>query len=72
MTKSDKRTSRSKAVKHLSIPHPVTPEQRDRYIAVAAYYIAERRGFAAGFADKDWAQAELETDRLLTPERPHA
>lgn len=45
--------------------HPVMPEQRHHYIKVAAYYIAERRGFEAGCHDDDWAQAELEIDRLL-------
>lgn len=47
------------------IPHPVTPEQRYHYVEVAAYYIAQRRGFDAGFADEDWALAELEIDNLL-------
>lgn len=48
---------------------PVAPEQRYHHVEVAAYYIAERRGFDAGHADEDWAQAELEIDRLLTEEK---
>lgn len=43
----------------------IDPEIRYRYIQVAAYYIAERRGFAEGSAEQDWAQAEREIDRLL-------
>lgn len=43
----------------------IDPEVRYRYIQVAAYYIAERRGFAEGSAEHDWAQAECEIDRLL-------
>lgn len=43
----------------------VTPEQRRHYIEVAAYYIAERRGFCDGSPQEDWARAEAEIDRLL-------
>lgn len=44
---------------------PVLPEeQRRHYIEVAAYYIAERRGFC-GSQLEDWVQAEAEIDRLL-------
>ncbi len=43
----------------------IDPEQRQHYIEVAAYYIAERRGFLAGCETEDWAQAEHEIDELL-------
>jgi hypothetical protein len=43
----------------------VTAEQRLCDIAVAAYYIAERRGFSAGDPLADWVQAEAEIDCLL-------
>ena len=43
----------------------VSAERRRNYIEVAAYYIAERRGFG-GDALADWAAAETEIDRLLT------
>lgn len=43
----------------------VTPEQRRYYVEVAAYYIAERRGFQGGSELDDWVQAEQEIDRLL-------
>lgn len=43
----------------------VSAEQRHHYIEVAAYHIAERRGFHGGNAADDWAQAEKEIDRLL-------
>lgn len=42
-----------------------TPEQRHQFIAVAAYYAAERRGFLTGDATADWLAAEAEIDRLL-------
>lgn len=43
----------------------LTPEQRCFYVEVAAYYIAERRGFHGGGQLNDWVQAEEEIDRLL-------
>lgn len=43
----------------------VDPTQRQHYIEVAAYYIAERRGFLAGCEAEDWAEAEREIDELL-------
>lgn len=49
--------------------HPVGEEQRRNYIEVAAYYIAERRGFNGGDALEDWAAAEAEIDRLLAEGR---
>ncbi len=47
----------------------VPPEQRRNYIEMAAYYIAERRGFAPGNPLEDWVQAEAEIDRLLAEGR---
>lgn len=38
------------------------PDERRRRIAEAAYYRAERRGFAAGYEDSDWLDAEKELD----------
>jgi surface antigen len=46
--------------------HRVNPDQRRNYIEVAAYYIAERRGFVGGNEIDDWAAAEAEIDRLLS------
>lgn len=43
----------------------ISSEQRDHYVKIAAYYIAERRGFAVGNPLQDWTQAEAEIDRLL-------
>lgn len=43
----------------------MTPDQRQHHIRVAAYYLAERRGFAPGDLLADWLAAESEFDRLL-------
>ena len=47
-------------------PKPVlNTEQRNHYVAVAAFYIAERRGFTLGNPTEDWLAAEAEVDRLI-------
>ena len=43
----------------------VSHEQRHNYIEVAAFYVAQRRGFAPGNPLDDWATAEIEVDRLI-------
>jgi DUF2934 family protein len=39
--------------------------ERQRMIAEAAYYLAQRRGSAPGNPHQDWLQAEAEIDALL-------
>ena len=39
--------------------------ERQRMIAEAAYYIAEKRGFSPGNHDQDWAEAERQIDAIL-------
>jgi hypothetical protein len=41
------------------------PPDRLALIAVAAYYRAERRGFAPGHEQEDWLAAEREIDATL-------
>jgi CHASE3 domain sensor protein len=43
----------------------ITPEERYRMIAEAAYFHAERRGFISGDTARDWLDAEAEIDRIL-------
>lgn len=43
----------------------VSPEQRRHYVEVAAYYIAEHRGFVESAEMDDWLRAETEVDRML-------
>jgi hypothetical protein len=50
-------------------PAALPLEKRKHYIEMAAYYIAERRGFAPGDLLDDWVQAEAEIDRLLAEGR---
>ena len=41
-------------------------------VAEAAYYRAERRGFATGGEMEDWVRAETEIDRLIQTNSSHA
>ena len=43
----------------------IVPEQRLELIAQAAYFIAERRGFAPGNELEDWLQAEAQIEACL-------
>jgi len=54
-----------KAARKTAAVKTVKPEERHHLIEVAAYYIAERRGFLPGSYHDDWLQAEQEIDRLL-------
>lgn len=49
----------------------LSPEERSRYVSEAAYFIAERRGFAAGSDVEDWLQAESEIDHMLAGTTRH-
>ncbi|WP_051937827.1 DUF2934 domain-containing protein [Ferriphaselus sp. R-1] len=40
----------------------VTHQQRREMVAMAAYFIAERRGFLTGYEHDDWLAAEREID----------
>jgi hypothetical protein len=48
------------------VAHDVDPEKRANYIEVAAFYIAERRGFAPGNPEQDYLEAAAEIDRLIS------
>ncbi len=59
--------SATKAMRRPTGAHPaqVSREERERLIAVAAYYRAELRGFEPGRALDDWLAAEVEINRRL-------
>jgi hypothetical protein len=43
----------------------IDPEARRRMVAAEAYFLAERRGFAAGNEVEDWIAAEVAVDSRL-------
>lgn len=50
-------------------PMAPTPAEREQMIAVAAYFLAEHRGFAPGRATDDWFAAERQIDAMLAAMR---
>jgi Protein of unknown function (DUF2934) len=50
-------------------PPPVAAELRRQMVAAAAYFLAERRGFAAGHDLEDWLAAEAMVDSRLRETR---
>ena len=53
------KSSKAKAETNLS------EQQRQQYIEVAAYHVAERGGFNDGCDSENWLAAEAEIDQLL-------
>ncbi len=45
----------------------LTPAERMKMIAEAAYYLAEKRGFTGGNELSDWVAAEQQVDSQITP-----
>ena len=43
----------------------LSAQEREKFVAQAAYYRAEKRGFAPGFELQDWVEAEAEVLRLI-------
>jgi len=59
---------KSKQVKAEDRPAPgsgISAQERERFVAQAAYYRAEKRGFAPGYELQDWVEAEAEVLRLI-------
>lgn len=55
---SAKKTSRKRS-------KPVAHDTRQQMIAEAAYYLAEKRGFAEGGDVRDWLEAERAVETVL-------
>jgi hypothetical protein len=43
----------------------VTAQERQQWVATAAYFKAQRRGFTSGQETSDWLEAEAEVAALL-------
>ncbi|MBI1425139.1 MAG: DUF2934 domain-containing protein [Gammaproteobacteria bacterium] len=55
-----------KSGKKAETPIVYTSAQRLQMISEAAYFIAEKRGFAGGNPAEDWLKAENEIDKRLS------
>jgi hypothetical protein len=67
-TATEKKPARAPAAKKTATKKTaplISPEHRYHMIATAAYYLAERRGFAGGYEMQDWISAEAEIDAKL-------
>ena len=53
------------ARKLLERPAEPSKEERQRWIATAAYHRAEKRGFTPGYEVRDWLDAEAEINELI-------
>jgi hypothetical protein len=56
----------SRASRQTTAATRIEPDQRREYVEIAAYFIAERRGFEGGDETADWLAAEAEIERLMT------
>lgn len=63
--------SRSKSAEAVKTAVQLSPEDRNRCVAEAAYFIAERRGFPGGTESEDWLQAEAQIDAMLAGDTRH-
>lgn len=72
--RNTRKTTASKPARKtpVSATPPIDPERRRALIAEAAYFRAERRGFAPGHESEDWLAAEVEVDTALTVGVPSA
>jgi hypothetical protein len=57
--------AKKKATRKSAVASKVSPEERHHLIEVAAYFIAERRGFHGISSHEDWVQAEMEIDAMI-------
>lgn len=64
-TASAKVAARKRSAEPQTASAKTAPEQRRQLIAQAAYFIAERRGFAPGNELEDWLQAEAEIEAWM-------
>ncbi len=65
--KESKSSKRTAAIRSQSDNHSTETYDRQHMIAVAAYYLAEKRGFNGNAADamQDWLDAEIEVNNAL-------
>ena len=64
-TASAKVAARKRSAEPQTASAKTAPEQRQQLIAQAAYFIAERRGFAPGNELEDWLRAEAEIEACM-------
>jgi hypothetical protein len=66
-TKPKAKVARPRAAARTDVATSLSPTERLRMIEMAAYFRAERRGFAPGHEFEDWVAAEAEIAALVPP-----
>jgi hypothetical protein len=56
---------KKRATRKSAVASKISPEDRHHLIEVAAYFVAERRGFHGASSHEDWLQAEMEIDAMI-------
>lgn len=64
-TASAQVATRKRSAESSAASAKIAPEERQQFIAQAAYFIAERRGFTPGNELADWLQAEAEIEACM-------
>ena len=59
------KSKQAKAEKRVASGPSISAQERERFVAQAAYFRAEKRGFAPGYELQDWVEAEAEVLRLI-------
>lgn len=62
---NQRKSSKHRASSEVIKSDDASEEQRRQCVSVAAYYIAERRGFQGGTEVEDWLRAEKEIGLLV-------
>jgi len=60
-----KRTPKKEESRNIDADTPLSVSQRQNYIEVAAYYLAEKKGFNSDCDVANWLEAEAAIDQLL-------
>ena len=68
-TTAKKKNNTNKSASSKKI-NSVSLVERERMVAVVAYYKAENRGFVSGNENLDWLEAEKEVDAILLGGKP--
>ena len=65
MTERSGKAKQTKAEVRPAAGPSISAQERERFVAQAAYFRAEKRGFAPGYELQDWVEAEAEVLRLI-------
>lgn len=65
MTKQRRNSTETQQPETPLVQEGAMPSEREQMVAVAAFYLAEQRGFSSGQEMEDWLRAEKEIESLV-------